>query len=67
MPFMAYIWVLQRRGLIDVAGPGDLGITEVGIEAIGANPPDEPQWPAQLVAMWHKRIWSRSWRSCTTW
>jgi len=54
--FSSYFGELQRRELIDVAGRDDVGITEAGFEAIGADPPAELQSPAELVAMWRERL-----------
>jgi hypothetical protein len=54
--FSTYIGELQRRGLIDVAGRDDVGITEAGFEAIGVDPPAEPQSRAELVAMWREHL-----------
>jgi hypothetical protein len=54
--FSSYFGELQRRELIDVAGRDDVGITEAGFEAIGADPPAEPQSPAEMVAMWRERL-----------
>lgn len=54
--FSAYFAELQRRGLIDVAGRDGVGITEAGFDAIGAEPPAEPQSPTEIVAMWRERL-----------
>jgi hypothetical protein len=46
----------MRRGLIDVGGRDDVGITEARFDAIGADPPAEPQSAAEMVAMWRERL-----------
>lgn len=46
----------RHREFINVAGQDEVGITEAGLEAIGADPPAEPQSPAELVATWRERL-----------